>query len=209
MAAKDKPTDPEPQDEDYDSNEDEDFNPEAAPAADDDVSESSDSDEETETAAEAKKKKPKSKPAKRPAPADEEELEELRRTGGGERMIKRYTVYRQQHNLLRSLEELTRASSKRMSKKDRKAVHHAFQDVLNTVEKPTRGPRYSTALDEDGREYGSRLRVSIHGGGKMLIDKWWKLLRLTALRRALQGGFAYHYEHNDMVSSALPFSVGR
>ena len=139
--------------------------------------------------------------------ADEEELEELRRTGGGERMIKRYTVYRQQHNLLRSLEELTRASSKRVSKKDRKAIHHAFQDVLNTVEKPTRGPRYSTALDEDGREYGSRLRVSIHGGGKMLIDKWWKLSRLNALKRLLQGGFLTHYERNEVVFDSLPVIV--
>lgn len=140
--------------------------------------------------------------------ADEEELEEMRRTrNGGERMIKRYTVYRQQHNLLRSLEELTRASSKRMSKKDRKAIHHAFQDVLNTVEKPTRGPRYSTALDEDGREYGSRLRVSIHGGGKMLIDKWWKLSRLNALKRLLQGGFLTHYERNEVVFDSLPVIV--
>ena len=140
--------------------------------------------------------------------ADEEELEEMRRTrNGGERMIKRYTVYRQQHNLLRSLAELTRASSKRMSKKDRKAIHHAFQDVLNTVEKPTRGPRYSTALDEDGREYGSRLRVSIHGGGKMLIDKWWKLSRLNALKRLLQGGFLTHYERNEVVFDSLPVIV--
>jgi translation elongation factor EF-1beta len=139
--------------------------------------------------------------------AGEEELEELRRTGGGDRMIKRYTVYRQQHNLLRSLEELTRASSKRMSKKDRKAIHAAFQDVLNTVEKPTRGPRYSTALDEDGREYGSRLRVSIHGGGKMLIDKWWKLARLNALKRLLQGGFLTHYERNEVVFDSLPVIV--
>jgi translation elongation factor EF-1beta len=139
--------------------------------------------------------------------ADEEELEEARRSGGGERMIKRYTVYRQQHNLLRSLEELTRASSKRMSKKDRKAIHAAFQDVLNTVEKPTRGPRYSTALDEDGHEYGSRLKVRIHGGGNMLIDSWWKLARLNALKRLLQGGFLTHYERNAVVFESLPVIV--
>lgn len=136
--------------------------------------------------------------------ADEEEEEEARRAGGGTRMIKRYTVYRQQHNLIRQLEELTRASSKRMSKKDRKAIHNAFQDVLHTVEKPTRGPRYSTALDEDGREYGSRLRISIHGGGKMLIDKWWKLSRLNTLKRLLQGGFLTHYERNEVVFDSLP-----
>lgn len=139
--------------------------------------------------------------------ADEDEKEEARRTGGGTRMIKRYTVYRQQHNLLRTLEDLTRASSKRMSKKDRKAIHHTFQDVLNTVEKPTRGPRYSTALDADGREYGSRLRVAIHGGGKMLIDEWWKLARLNALKRLLQGGFLTHYERNEVVFDSLPVIV--
>ncbi|KAM0718922.1 hypothetical protein Q7P37_005994 [Cladosporium fusiforme] len=139
--------------------------------------------------------------------ADEEEEEELRRQGGGTRMVKRYTVYRRQHNLIRQLEELTRASSKRVSKKDRKALHTAFQDVLHTAEKPTRGPRYSTALDEDGREYGSRLRVSIHGGGKMLIDKWWKLARLNGLKRLLQGGFLMHYERNEVVFDSLPVIV--
>jgi hypothetical protein len=139
--------------------------------------------------------------------ADEEEREEIRRTGADSRMIKRYTVYRQQHNLTRSLEELTRASSKRMSKKDKKAIHMAFQDVLNTVEKPTRGPRYSTALDEDGREYGSRLKISIHGGGKMLIDRWWKLSRLNALKRLLQGGFLTHYERNEVVFESLPVII--
>lgn len=135
--------------------------------------------------------------------ADEEEQEEMRRAGG-DRMIKRYTVYRQQHNLTRQLEELTRASSKRVSKKDRKALHTAFQDVLRTVEKPTRGPRYSTALDEDGREYGSRMRVSVHGGAKMLVDKWWKLARLNGLKRLLQGGFLTHYERNEVVFDSLP-----
>ena len=139
--------------------------------------------------------------------ADEEEREELRRTGADSRMIKRYTVYRQQHNLIRSLEELTRASSKRMSKKDKKAIHMAFQDILNTVEKPTRGPRYSTALDEDGHEYGSRLKISIHGGGKMLIDRWWKLSRLNALKRLLQGGFLTHYERNEVVFESLPVII--
>jgi translation elongation factor EF-1beta len=141
--------------------------------------------------------------------ADEQEIEETRRAAGdGTRMIKRYTVYRQQHNLIRSLEELTRASSKRVSKKDRKAIHAAFQDVLNTVEKPTRGPRYSTALDEDGREYGSRLRVSVgHAGGRMLIDRWWKLARLNGLKRLLQGGFLTHYERNEVVFESLPVIV--
>lgn len=125
----------------------------------------------------------------------------------GPRMIKRYNVYRQQHLLEQTLEQLVKSSSKRVSKKDRKALHTAFADILNTVEKPTRGPRYSTALDEDGRELGSRLRVAIHGGGRMTIDTWEKLLRLNALKRLLQGGFLSHYEHNEVVFDSLPVIV--
>ncbi|QIW94872.1 hypothetical protein AMS68_000390 [Peltaster fructicola] len=125
----------------------------------------------------------------------------------GPRMIKRYTVYRQKEQLEQSLEDLTKGSSKRVSKKDRKAIHTAFADILNTVEKPTRGPRYSTALDEDGREFGSRLKIAIHGGGRMTIDTWWKLLRLNALKRLLQGGFLEHYEKNEVVFESLPVIV--
>ncbi|KAF2485291.1 interferon-related developmental regulator-domain-containing protein [Neohortaea acidophila] len=125
----------------------------------------------------------------------------------GERMIKRYTVYRQRHQLEQTLEGLAKASTKRVSKKDRKALHLTFTDILNTVERPTRGPRYSTALDEEGRELGSRLKISVHGGGKMTIDKWWKLHRLNALKRLLQGGFGVHYELNPVVFDSLPINV--
>lgn len=126
----------------------------------------------------------------------------------GPRMVKRYTVYRQQHQLEHQLEELAKASSKRLSKKDRKNLHLNFSDILHTVEKPTRGPRYSTALDEDtGRELGSRLKVNIHGGAKMTIDKWWKLHRLNALKRLLQGGFLVHYELNEVVFDSLPVII--
>ncbi|KAH9829756.1 Interferon-related developmental regulator (IFRD) [Teratosphaeria destructans] len=122
-------------------------------------------------------------------------------------MVKRYTVYRQQHLLLQTLSELAKASSKRLSKANRKQMHLAFTDVLNTVEKPTRGPRYSTALDEEGREYGSRMKVAVSGGGRMTIDKWWKLHRLGALKRLLQGGFLRHYEENEVVFETLPVVV--
>ena len=138
---------------------------------------------------------------------DEPEEEEEEHRHDGPRKIKRYTAYRQQHLLERQLEDITRGSSKRVSKKDRKALHQAFEDVLRTVEKPTRGPRYSTALDEDGREYGSRLRIAVHGGGRMTIDAWWKLQRLNGLKRLLQGGFLVHYEFNEVVFESLPVIV--
>lgn len=131
----------------------------------------------------------------------------------GEKMVKRYTVWRQQHLLEQSLEDLSRASSKRQSKKDRKALHQAFNDILVTIEKPTRGPRYSTAINQEtDREYGSRLKISVtvdgrRGGAVMIIDKWWKLHRLNALKRLLQGGFMVHYEHNELVYESLPMDV--
>lgn len=125
----------------------------------------------------------------------------------GPRMIKRYTVYRQPQQLQQQLEALAKASSKRISKKDRKNLHLAFKDVITTVEKPARGPRYSTALDEDGYQYGSRLKVSLGRSNKMTIDKWWKLHRLNGLKRLLQGGFLVHYEHNQTVFDSLPVIV--
>ena len=128
--------------------------------------------------------------------------------GTGERMIKRYTVYRKLPQLSHTLSELAKASSKRISKKEKKALHLTFTDILHTVEKPTRGPRYSTALDEDGNEMGSRLKVTVHAaGGKMMIDKWWMLHRLNGLKRLLQSGFLVHFERNEVVSETLPGAV--
>jgi len=140
-------------------------------------------------------------------PAADEDLDEDVRNGSTPRMIKRYTVYRQQHQLSATLADLAKASSKRLSKKDRKQLHLAFADILRTVEKPTRGPRYSTALDEDGHEMGSRLKVAVHGGGRMTIDRWWKLHRLNALKRLLREGFLVHYENNQVVLDSLPVIV--
>ena len=127
-------------------------------------------------------------------------------------MVRRYTAYRQQHQLEHSLSALARAHSKRMSKKDKRSLHQTFVDVLHTVEVPTRGPRYSTAQDEEGRELGSRMKVQIKtgggkDGGRMLIDKWWKLHRLNGLKRLLQGGFLVHYEGNQVVFDSLPVFV--
>ncbi|OTA35479.1 hypothetical protein BTJ68_03797 [Hortaea werneckii EXF-2000] len=95
----------------------------------------------------------------------------------------------------------------RLSKKDRKQLHTAFADIAHTVEKPTRGPRYSTALDEDGREYGSRMKVNLGAGSIMTIDAWWKLARFQGLKRLLQAGFLVHYEFNEAVYESLPVVV--
>jgi hypothetical protein len=119
--------------------------------------------------------------------------------------VKRYEVYRQKSQLEHILSKLASESSRRIAKKDRKALHVNFADILNTVEHPSRGPRYQKAIDQEtGQRYGSRMVVRIHKTGSMRIDKWWKLHRLQALRRVLGGGFVVHYQNNEVVFDSLP-----
>ncbi|KAI9719065.1 MAG: hypothetical protein M1812_003695 [Candelaria pacifica] len=123
----------------------------------------------------------------------------------GPKMVKRYTPYRREDQLKRNLSSLANLSTRRLSKKDKKSLHTNFADILNSVENPTRGPRYQNAVNQEtGKRYGSRMTVRIHRTGVMRIDRWWKLLRLKALRRALQGGFVAHYESNAVVFECLP-----
>lgn len=150
-----------------------------------------------------------------PLEEDEEVSEEEHDSGSergqsiGPKMVKRYDVYRRQDQLIHKLDELATISTRSVSKKDRKTLHSSFADIRNSVERPTRGPKYSTALDQDtGRAYGGgRMKVKINRGVEVRIDKWWKLLRLNALRRTLQGGFTLQYDENEAVSRCLPFSV--
>ncbi|KAI9805654.1 MAG: hypothetical protein M1833_005146 [Piccolia ochrophora] len=126
----------------------------------------------------------------------------------GPRLIKRYDAYRRTDQLKHQLASLASISSRRLSKKDKKSLHTNFADILNSVENPTRGPRYQNALNhETGRHYGSRMNVRIHRTGVMKIDKWWKLHRLQALRRILGGGFVTHYESNEVVFDSLPIMI--
>jgi hypothetical protein len=137
-----------------------------------------------------------------PASEGEEDEEGFAVNSG---MVKRYEVYRQKNQLEHTLTQLAKESSRRIAKKDRKALHVNFADILNTVEHPYRGPRYQKAIDQEtGKQYGSRMVVRIHKTGSMKIDTWWKLHRLQALRRVLGGGFVVHYENNEAVFDSLP-----
>jgi len=119
---------------------------------------------------------------------------------------KRYTIYRREDQLKQKLVELAGASSKRLSKKTRKSLHSNLADVLNTVEHPNRGPRYSNAIDEEtGKAYGSRMTVGLGGKNDYLtISTWEQLHRLKALRRVLQAGLLVHYSENEIVFDTLP-----
>ncbi|KAI9860443.1 MAG: hypothetical protein M1813_006102 [Trichoglossum hirsutum] len=124
----------------------------------------------------------------------------------GPKMVKRYDPYRRIDKLRHTLSDLASISSRRLSKKDRKSLHTNFSDILNSVENPTRGPRYQNAVNQEtGKRYGSRMTIRIHRTGVMKIDKWWKLHRLHALRRILAGGFVTHYEKNEVIFDSLPY----
>lgn len=124
---------------------------------------------------------------------------------GAPKMVKRYEPFRNVGQLKNQISALASVSSRRLSKKDKKSLHTSFADILNSVENPTRGPRYQNAINQEtGKRYGSRMVVRVNRAGVMKIDKWWKLHRLQALRRILGGGFLVHYEKNPMVFESLP-----
>jgi hypothetical protein len=124
----------------------------------------------------------------------------------GPKLVKRYNAYHNTPELESQLHNLATIHTKQISKRDKKSLHSNFASILTTVENPRRGPRYNTAIDQNtNRHYGSTLTVKIGRHGVMSIDRWWKWVRLTALRRVLQGGFAEHYfQGNRSVLSSLP-----
>ncbi|KAF7715616.1 Uncharacterized protein PECH_000972 [Penicillium ucsense] len=135
--------------------------------------------------------------------SDEQESKDLT---SGPKLIKRYNAYHNTAELERQLANLATIHSKRISKRDKKSLHSNFTSILTTVENPRRGPRYNMAIDQaTNRHYGSTLTVKIGRHGVMRIDRWWKWVRLTSLRRILQGGFAEHYfQGNRAVLDNLP-----
>lgn len=142
---------------------------------------------------------------------DEEDEEE---TQNGERMVKRYHVYRRTDQLMHTLEQLAKTTDRSIKKKDRKSLHSNFADIRNTVEKPARGPRYSTAIDQEtGKTYGGGrlkfeiLKVKINRTVEVRLDRWWKLKRYTCMKKMLAAGFQHHFDENDAVSRCLPFSI--
>ncbi|KAJ5118574.1 uncharacterized protein N7443_007507 [Penicillium atrosanguineum] len=137
---------------------------------------------------------------------EDEEDEHANEPASGPKLVKRYNAYHNTPELERSLQRLATIHNKRISKRDKKNLHSNFASILTTVENPRRGPRYNMAIDQDtNRHYGSTLTVKIGRHGIMSIDRWWKWVRLSSLRRILQGGFAEHYfQGNRSVLDNLP-----
>jgi hypothetical protein len=138
--------------------------------------------------------------------SEDETDEHANEPAAGPKLVKRYNAYHNTPEVQRQLQNLATIHNKRISKRDKKSLHTNFASILTTIENPRRGPRYNTAIDQDtNRHYGSTLTVKIGRHGIMSIDRWWKWVRLSSLRRILQGGFAEHYfQGNRSVLENLP-----
>ena len=107
--------------------------------------------------------------------------------------------------LLPNLEALASLSAPSMSKKSRKSLHTAFASIAFSVQRPWAGPAYSSALKLDtGTSQGSRMKLKTEDGRVMVINRWWKLLRLNAYRRVLRDGLMLHLRENAAVRDAMP-----
>ncbi|KAK2875130.1 hypothetical protein FQN49_001756 [Arthroderma sp. PD_2] len=128
----------------------------------------------------------------------------------GAKLIKRYNAYHNTHHIIRQVESLAHISGRHINKKDKRSLHTNFTSILNTVVNPRRGPQYSNAIDfETNHNYGSRKTVKFHRNSYMRVDRWWKWIRLAAMRRILGGGFVDHYfEGNRAILETLPVTLG-
>lgn len=114
-------------------------------------------------------------------------------------LVKRYNAYHNPGEVLEKVTSLAGLSTRALSKHDKKKLHQSFASIVITVENPRNGLQRNT---------GSRTVVRIHRESEIKVDKWWKLMRLNALRRVLLGGFINHYfEGNKQVLNALPLLV--
>ena len=117
-------------------------------------------------------------------------------SAGDPNLVKRYNAYHNNFPIIEKVTGLASLSTKAMSKRDKKNLHQSFASIAMTVENPKLGLQTNNA---------SKMTVRVHKSGEMKVDRWWKLMRLNALRRLLGGGFVNHYyEGNKQLLNALP-----
>lgn len=124
--------------------------------------------------------------------------------------IKRYDAYRQTAQLKHIFNQLLIERRRYIRKKEQVLIRKNFTDILQSIEDPTLGPRYQKALKKDDEEHGSKfaLKIGDSGDGRtvrtIVINKWWRLIRLQGLRRLLGSGFLVHCLANEVVEESLP-----
>ena len=119
--------------------------------------------------------------------------------GADPTMKKVYSAYHNTREVLDKVSSLSSLSTKSIARRDKRSLHQTFASIALTVGKPQLGLQTNNA---------SKMIVRIHNEGEMRVDKWWKLMRLNAIRRLLAGGFVNHYfEGNKQVLDALPLII--
>ncbi|KAL1956628.1 hypothetical protein VTO42DRAFT_6975 [Malbranchea cinnamomea] len=121
----------------------------------------------------------------------------------------KYDAYHDTRRIINQVQGLAHISGRHIKKRDKRSLHMNFTSILTTVENPVRGPMYSKALDSETHEpMGSRMLVKLHDGYVVRTDRWWKWLRLAAIKRLLGGGFIDHYnDGNPAVVDFLPVEI--
>lgn len=124
--------------------------------------------------------------------------------------IKRYDAYRQSNQLIHTLTSLASEKHRYLRKKEQRMLHENFNDIVQSVEDPTLGPKYRKTVDGNLGP-GSKMTITVgksSGNDKSIrtvsVDKWWKLHRLNGLRRLLGSGFLVHYRENEVIEDTLP-----
>jgi len=108
-------------------------------------------------------------------------------------------------SLISRMRLLTKESSKLISKKNRRQLHQSFNSVVTSLERG-KGPGYSTALDENEREFGYREKLRFQTIS-LTVDSWTLSVRIEVLTNVLRGGLAAHYMSNPAVQELLEDAV--
>ncbi|KAL6866091.1 hypothetical protein ACO1O0_002191 [Amphichorda felina] len=97
------------------------------------------------------------------------------------------------------IQDLSKESSKSMSRKDRRDLRDGLRSVVSSLENGV-GPYYSTAKDFNDREVGYRYRLRKGGGSSSLgysayVESWHHYHRITMLRNIFGTGLERHIDN--------------
>lgn len=119
-----------------------------------------------------------------------------------------------QHRIMTRMAEISRTSSKAVSKKDRRHLKANFASIVTSLERG-KGPGYSTAgrsgpnphtggtkTEETFHEFGYRNKIRVHNQF-VLISTWSLQARTEVLRNIFGGGFGEHWLENPLVREIL------
>lgn len=146
---------------------------------------------------------------------DRDQLEEDVSTGELPEVIQKYNAYRQTNQLILQLQEASKGSNKSTARGDRRLLHDALRDVLQSIEHPSWGPGWragqgwkAKGRDErhagQKRELGPSIRIKTDSRGTaFVVENWWAYARVRELRNVLGHGFMEHFADNEIIEPTL------